>query len=61
MALLRPLSSPSDMNTVIGFGMGLIFMVMITGLVRSLLQDALEPEKETPQIITPDYRQEREK
>ena len=48
---LRPLSSTSDMNTVIGFGTCLIFMVMITGLVRSLVLDTLEPEKETPKLL----------
>ena len=48
---LRPLSSPSDMNTIIGFGMGLIFMVMITGLMKSLLQDSLESEKETLKLL----------
>ena len=48
---LRPLSLPSDMNMVIGFSMGLIFMVMITGLMRSLISDALEPEKDTPQLL----------
>ncbi|MDD5703122.1 MAG: hypothetical protein PHU23_13865, partial [Dehalococcoidales bacterium] len=48
---LRPLSSSSEMNLVIGFGMGLIFMVMITGLMRSLISGTLEPEKETPQLL----------
>jgi len=49
---LRPLSSPSDTNAVIGFGMGLIFMVVIVGLVRSLVMDCLEPEKETLKLLS---------
>jgi hypothetical protein len=48
---LRPLSSPSDINAVIGFGMGLIFMTVITGLMKSLIQDALEPEEETLKLL----------
>jgi hypothetical protein len=36
---------------MVGFGMGLIFMVMITGLARSLILEALEPEKESLKLL----------
>ncbi len=49
---LRPLSSPSDMDTVIGFGMSLVFMVMVTGLMKSLILDALEPQKSNSQLLS---------
>jgi len=48
---LRPLSSPSEINVMVGFGMGLIFMIMITGIMRSLILEALEPEKETLNLL----------
>ncbi len=48
---LRPLAAPLEMNAVIGWGMGLMFMLFVAGLVRSLMQDYLEPEKETPRLL----------
>jgi hypothetical protein len=39
------------MNAVIGLGISLIFMVIVTGLVKSLIMDCFEPEKATPGLL----------
>ena len=47
----RTLAAPLEMNVVIGWSMGLIFMVFMAGLVKSLVADYLEPEKESPRLL----------
>jgi len=39
------------MNAVIGLGISLIFMVVVTGLVKSLIMDCLQPEKPTFSLV----------
>jgi hypothetical protein len=48
---LRPLAAPSEMNAVIGWSLGLISMVFMAELVKSLAADWLEPEKQTPRLL----------
>jgi len=40
-----------QMNDVIGFGMSLMFMGLMLGLVRTLLVKAIEPEEEKPELL----------
>ncbi len=44
-------TSQDQMNDVLAFGMSLMFMGLMLGLVRSLVSTALKPEKQTANLL----------
>ena len=39
-------------NDIVAFGMAIMFMGIMLGLFRSLVMEALKPEKQSPELMT---------